>query len=65
MTKINRECWAMKDTDRDIFVSSKFGRSLWNRKPNPRNINFIGYRRFEGGDSMLKPVRVILTEVDE
>jgi hypothetical protein len=64
MAKVNRECWAMKDTERDILVSSKWGRSLWNKKPNPKNINFIGYRKFERGDHMLKPVRVIIKEVE-
>ena len=65
MSKSTYEYWAMKDTEKNILVSNKFGRTLWNRKPNPRQTNFIGYRKFERGDSMLKPVRVIVTEIDE
>lgn len=62
--KLEFECWAMKDIDRNKFVSSKFGRSLWIRKPHPNNSTFIGYRHFERGTSMLKPVRVRVTELD-
>ena len=55
----------MKDTDKNKLISNKFGRTLWNRKPNPSQTIFVGYRKFERGDSMLKPVRVIVTEVQE
>jgi hypothetical protein len=65
MSKTTYEYWAMKDTEKNKLVSNKFGRTLWNRKPNPSQTIFIGYRKFERGDSMLKPVRVIVTEVEE
>ena len=65
MSKDTYEYWAMKDTERDKLVSNKFGRTLWTRKPNAKQTNFIGYRPWERGDSMLKPVRVIVTEVKD
>ena len=65
MDKTTHEYWAMKDTEKNKLVSNKFGRTLWNRKPNPSQTIFIGYRKFERGDSILKPVRVIVTEVGE
>ena len=65
MSKTTYEYWAMKDTEKNKLVSNKFGRMLWNRKPNPSQTTFLGYRKFERGDSMLKPVRVIVTEVGE
>jgi len=65
MDKNTHEYWAMKDTDKNKLISNKFGRTLWNRKPNPSQTIFVGYRKFERGDSMLKPVRVIVTEVQE
>ncbi len=65
MSKTTYEYWAMKDTEKNKLVSNKFGRTLWNKKPNPSQTIFIGYRKFERGDSMLKPVRVIVTEVEE
>ena len=65
MSKTTYEYWAMKDTEKNKLVSNKFGRTLWNRKPNPSQTIFIGYRKFERGDSILKPVRVIVTEVGE
>ena len=55
----------MKDTEKNKLISNKFGRTLWIRKPNPNQTIFVGYRKFERGDSMLKPVRVIVTEVQE
>jgi hypothetical protein len=63
MDKTTHEYWAMKDTEKNKLVSNKFGRTLWIRKPNPSQTIFVGYRKFERGDSMLKPVRVIVTEV--
>jgi hypothetical protein len=65
MDKTTHKYWAMKDTDKNKLISNKFGRTLWNRKPNPSQTIFVGYRKFERGDSMLKPVRVIVTEVQE
>ena len=65
MDKTTHEYWAMKDTEKNKLVSNKFGRTLWIRKPNPNQTIFVGYRKFERGDSMLKPVRVIVTEVLE
>ena len=65
MDKTTHKYWAMKDTDKNKLISNKFGRTLWNRKPNPSQTIFVGYRKFERGDSMLKPVRVIVTEVEE
>lgn len=62
--KLQEEYWAMKDTEKNIFVSSKFGRSLWKRKPHPNTTIFIGYRKSEGGSSQLKPVKVLVTELD-
>ena len=42
---------------------TKYGRSLWLRKQSPNNVNVIGYRRFEGGNAALKPIRVKVTEI--
>ena len=65
MDKTTHKYWAMKDTEKNKLISNKFGRTLWNRKPNPSQTIFVGYRKCERGDSMLKPVRVIVTEVQE
>jgi len=65
INKTTYEYWAMKDTEKNKLVSNKFGRTLWNRKPNPTQTIFRGYRPWERGTSMLKPVRVIVTEVNE
>ena len=65
MMKTEYEYWAMKDTEQNKLVSNKFGRTLWIKKPNPKQINFIGYRSWERGSSMLKPVRVTVTEVGD
>tara|TARA_R110001592_G_scaffold272260_1_gene538935 strand:- start:256 stop:450 length:195 start_codon:yes stop_codon:yes gene_type:complete len=60
---IDTEMWAIKDIEKDKIVMTKWGRSLWLRKQSPNKVNIIGYRRFEGGNADLKPIKVKVTEI--
>ena len=60
---IEVEMWAIKDVEKDELIMTKFGRSLWKRKQSPKNVNITGYRHWEKGSDMLKPVKVMIKEI--
>ena len=68
---IEVEMWAIKDTEKDKLVVTKFGRSTWKRKMNPSGVNIVGYRKYQWDTTkqpwvqtecpkykMLKPIRI-------
>ena len=65
---IELEMWAIKDTEKNTLVITKFGRSFWKRKMNTRGVNIVGYRGYKkdvdaGSLDMLKPIRVKVVEI--
>jgi len=67
---IELEMWAIKDTEKNTLVITKFGRSFWKRKMNPRGVNIVGYSGYKkdvdaGSLDMLKPIRVKVVEITD
>ena len=60
---IDVEMWAIKDTEKDQMIKTKWGRSLWSRKQSPKTLNIIGYRKWERGTNNFKPIKVRVVEV--
>ena len=65
---IELEMWAIKDTEKNTLVITKFGRSFWKRKMNPSGVNIVGYSGYKkgvdaGSLDMLKPIRVKVVEI--
>ena len=73
---IDVEMWAIKDTEKDKLIITKFGRSTWKRKMNPNSVNIVGYQRYNWDRTsqpwvrtecpkykMLKPIRIRVTEI--
>ena len=73
---INVEMWAIKDTEKNTLVVTKWGRNTWKRKVNPDSVNIVGYKKYNWDSSkqpwvrtecpkykMLKPIRVKVTEI--
>tara|TARA_R110001592_G_scaffold51972_1_gene159493 strand:- start:59 stop:262 length:204 start_codon:yes stop_codon:yes gene_type:complete len=60
---IDLEMWALKDTEKNIIIRTKFGRSTWTRKPNIKNLPIIvGYRSWQER-SKLKPIKINIKEL--
>ncbi len=68
--------WAIKDTEKNTLVVTKWGRNTWKRKVNPDSVNIVGYKKYNWDSSkqpwvrtecpkykMLKPIRVKVTEI--
>ena len=67
---IELEMWAIKDTEKNTLVITKFGRSFWKRKMSPRRVNIVGYSGYKkdvdaGSLDMLKPIRVKIMEIED
>jgi len=73
---IDVEMWAIKDTEKNTLVVTKWGRNTWKRKVNPDSVNIVGYKKYNWDSSkqpwvrtecpkykMLKPIRVKVTEI--
>ena len=73
---IDVEMWAIKDTEKDKLIITKFGRSTWKRKMNPNSVNIVGYQRYNWDMTsqpwvqtecpkykMLKPIKIRVTEI--
>ena len=73
---IDVEMWAIKDTEEDKLIVTKFGRSTWKRKMSPNGVNIPGYSRYDTDWSTrpatrtenlkyqgLKPIRIRITEI--
>jgi len=62
---IDVERWAIKDRLTDKLVIAKWGRTLWKRKPHPKNVNILGYRHWEKGSDYLTPIKVRVQEIED
>tara|TARA_R110002153_G_scaffold220123_1_gene372610 strand:- start:241 stop:450 length:210 start_codon:yes stop_codon:yes gene_type:complete len=67
---IDVEMWAIKDTEKDKLIITKFGRSTWKRKMHPKGVNIVGYSGYKkdvdaGSLDMLKPIRIRVTELQD
>ncbi len=73
---IDAEMWAIKDTEKNTLVVTKWGRNTWKRKVNPDSVNIVGYKKYNWDSSkqpwvrtecpkykMLKPIKVRVMEV--
>ena len=45
---IDVEMWAIKDTEKNTLVVTKWGRNTWKRKVNPDSVNIVGYKNITG-----------------
>ena len=54
---IDVEMWAIKDTEKDKLVVTKWGRSTWKRKMNPNSVNIVGYQRYDFDWTTKPPTR--------
>ena len=68
--------WAIKDTEKNTLVVTKWGRNTWIRKVNPDSVNIVGYKKYNWDSSkqpwvrtefpkykMLKPIKVRVMEI--
>ena len=75
---IDVEMWAIKDTEEDRLVITKWGRNTWKRKMNPNSLNIVGYHRYDFDWSTtpptktenakykkLKPIKIRVTEIKD
>ena len=73
---IDAEMWAIKDTEKNTLVVTKWGRNTWKRKVNPDSVNIVGYKKYNWDSSkqpwvrtecpkykMLKPIKVRVMEI--
>tara|TARA_A100000172_G_scaffold36987_2_gene22537 strand:- start:56 stop:289 length:234 start_codon:yes stop_codon:yes gene_type:complete len=73
---IDVEMWAIKDTEKNTLVVTKWGRNTWKRKVNPDSVNIVGYKKYNWDSSkqpwvrtecskykMLKPIKVKVMEI--
>ena len=73
---IDVELCAIKDTEEDRLVITKWGRNTWKRKMNPNSVNIVGYQRYDSDWTtkpptrtenakykMLKPSKIRITEI--
>lgn len=54
---IDVEMWAIKDTEKDKLVVTKWGRSTWKHKMNPNSVNIVGYQRYDFDWTTRPPTR--------